>query len=256
MSEESPTSFSQSQSSFSVLRDIPSLLPSKSNQSNQETVKTPDDKSQASIDTCESVSEQMVLTPEKFLEEQERLFIRLANQEISLLDSYNSEKTENMSISLNMTPSSSVSSKISDNLQSVSEMSENVSMISDTKTDESQANDYSQSDLPLPKHLCYYRPDEAECDNASNQEGRLAVSAETSVSSGNSQRIDQKVECFNFGNDEASGSAKEIGLPRDFMPRPETIRSNERILSQILGMDLTEMDNDKVKMGFLSDKNS
>lgn len=66
----------------------------------------------------------MALTPDFFREEQERIFGRLANQDGGLLDS---EMTENMSISVNMTPSSSASSKLSDNLLS-SDQSENVSM--------------------------------------------------------------------------------------------------------------------------------
>lgn len=89
-----------------------------------------------------------------FREEQEKTFIRLANQE--MMDSLNSDRTENMSISVNLTPSSSASSKLSENAVS-SEISENVSMIS-------------------------------ECDDVPQVLEKPAQSAEnSSISSGNSQ---------------------------------------------------------------------
>lgn len=138
LSDES--AMSQSQSSFSVLRDISSLI----NQQKEpgkcwegrvaDLMATSECKSQTSLDTCESVSECLMTTSEKFRQEQEKTFARLANQ--SLLDSFNSEKTD-MSISLNLTHSSSTSSKLSGNLQSPSEYSENSSMLSGAKTTDS-----------------------------------------------------------------------------------------------------------------------
>lgn len=131
VSEESPSSWSQSQSGFSMLQDIHSLLPAPQQNALKtlpETPKSPDDRSVVSLDTCESVSENLGVNIDAFREEQEKTFIRLANQE--MMDSLNSDRTENMSISVNMTPSSSASSKLSENIAS-SEMSENVSMVSE-----------------------------------------------------------------------------------------------------------------------------
>lgn len=136
-----------------------------------------DDKSQTSLDTCESVSEHLILTPDRFSEEQGKTFLRLANQEISILDSYNSEKTDNMSISLNLTPSSSFSSKMSDNAPTHSEISENISMISETKTDNSPSSVSSENDsLPLPKTLCFCNTLVGEREDGSNEEQKSATS--------------------------------------------------------------------------------
>jgi len=86
-------------------------------------------RSQASISTCESVSENLPLNSEQmFKQQQDKIFFNLANAD--MLDSFNSERTENMSISVNLTPSSSASSRLSDNVLS-SEVSENVSMVSE-----------------------------------------------------------------------------------------------------------------------------
>lgn len=170
VSEESPSSWSQSHSSFSILRDIHSLIPRQPPTTKPETPKSPDDRSQASLDTCESVSENMALTPDLFRQEQEKTFLQLANQELSMLDSITSEMTENMSISVNITPSSSASSKLSDNLLS-SEGCESVSMVSEC----------GGASSPKP-------PTEAE---------QLPLSADTSsMSSGNSQNVPEKEEKF------------------------------------------------------------
>ncbi|KAL0273453.1 UNVERIFIED_CONTAM: hypothetical protein PYX00_006111 [Menopon gallinae] len=176
LSEDSKISCSQSQSSFSILKDIPgivsaNLIKSECGSLRDVDSRIVDDKSQTSLDTCESVSEHLKLTPDRFSEEQEKTFFRLANQEISLLDSYNSEKTDNMSISLNLTPSSSFSSKLSDNVPSNSEISENVSMVSETKTENSHSSTSTQNDsLPLPKTLCFCNTLSDANEDGSNQD--------------------------------------------------------------------------------------
>lgn len=185
---------SQSYSSFSVLRDISTLMNQPKDNlktkdgGNDEFVGASDGKSQTSLDTCESVSECMITSSEKFREEQEKTFARLVNQ--SLLDSFNSEKTDNMSISLNMTTSSSVSSKISGNLQTTSDCSEHSSMMSRPKTTELPTDDDIENQeecTPINVNYIMSTNNFEGCD-LPYQERKEIGSSESLASGGNDQK--------------------------------------------------------------------
>ncbi|KAK6623332.1 hypothetical protein RUM43_009184 [Polyplax serrata] len=213
LSDES--AMSQSQSSFSVLRDISSLI----NQQKEpgkcwegrvaDLMATSECKSQTSLDTCESVSECLMTTSEKFRQEQEKTFARLANQ--SLLDSFNSEKTD-MSISLNLTHSSSTSSKLSGNLQSPSEYSENSSMLSGAKTTDS-----------------HYHSTPVELQGLNNSTSQIeeSVSMRSTLSSrmsqeGNDRIVKTRVDCTDEVDrpeditDETFNSLDKLSIKPDF----------------------------------------
>ena len=217
-----------SRSSFSVLKDAASLLTSNISQ------RTEDNKS---IDTCESVSERLVSSSDRFLEEQERIFGRLADRDVASADCYDTEKTDDMSVSFNATPSSSASSKTGDNFFSNGDKSENISTMSESKTDESPIgeNYYGNDRLPLPKNLCFYRP---ENDSVRSQ----------SASSKTFKEEENEHFDFDLSNRFPSSSMN-----------PDTIRyeiqNNEVILSKLLGMNLVDpcqdSENQKVCADFI-----